>query len=96
VHQLLMLDTWKHKEMWHLATCNVQAGADVSARNADGMSSLLVSAAGGHAECLRLLLRLSAAEANQASERQFSLASSRVLSKRIQSHASKKLCLSAA
>lgn len=39
--------------------CTLQAGADVAARNAHGMSPLLVASAGGHADCARLLLKLS-------------------------------------
>lgn len=41
----------------------VQAGANVGVCNAAGMSPLLVAAAGGHADCLRMLLKLSGGDA---------------------------------
>ena len=64
---LLMLDMCVYIQVWQLCMFAMQAGADVAARNADGMSPLLVSAAGGYADCLRLLLKLSAADVTQAS-----------------------------
>lgn len=46
----------------------LQAGADVAACNADGTSPLLVASAGGHADCVRLLLKLSDGSATRVGQ----------------------------
>ena len=44
---------------------DAQAGADVSVRNAAQLSPLQMAAAGGHPDCVRLLLRLAGDAASQ-------------------------------